>query len=61
MLKTTNKTNISNFFKSEILATRIVVDNLRKEKWKESIIIPSLYEQNKFKSPPKKKLTRPCT
>lgn len=61
MLKTTNKTNVSNFFKSEILDTRILIDNLRKEKWKESMSIPSLHEQNKFKSAPKKKLTRCCT
>jgi len=49
-VKTTSKTNILNFFKREILVTRIVVDNLRKEKWKESMTIPNLHEQNKFKS-----------
>ncbi len=49
-MKTTSKTNILNFFKREILVTRILVDNLRKEKWEESMTIPHLHEQNKFKS-----------
>ena len=60
-MKTTSKTNILNFFKREILVTRILVDNLRKEKWKESMTIPHLHEQNKFKSALKKKLTKCCT
>lgn len=60
MVKKTNKIDVLKFFKNEILATRIAVDNLRKENWKESITITSLHEQKKFKSALKKKLTKCC-
>lgn len=54
MVKKTNKINVLKFFKNEILATRIAVDNLRKENWKGTIAITSLREQKKFKLVPKK-------
>lgn len=54
MKKRKYKTDVIDFFKKEILSTRILVDNIRKESWKESITIADLYGQNKFKSATKK-------
>lgn len=54
MKKKKYKIDVIDFFKKEILATRILVDNIRKESWKESITIANLHYQNKFKSARKK-------
>ena len=54
MKKKKYKTDVADFFKKEILTTRILVDNIRKESWKESITIANLHDQNKFKSARKK-------
>ena len=58
MKKSEHKMDVIDFFKKEILTTRVLVDNIRKEFWKESITISNLSGQNKFKSGTKKKLTR---
>jgi len=49
MKKKKYKTDVVSFFKKEILTTRILVDNIRKKSWKESITIANLYGQKKFK------------
>ncbi|MCK4815474.1 hypothetical protein KA005_06875 [bacterium] len=52
-----NKPDIVNFFRREILITRIAVDNARREYLLENVSSPHLHGQDKPQTEKKKKLT----
>ena len=56
-----NKPDIVDFFRREILVTRIAVDNARREYLLENVLLPHLHGQDKAQTEEKKKLTNHST